>query len=243
MNATDRVVHTGPTFAICSLSAQKDTRMGVFLSKFFIFGQPEKQLTMAPTTAAAAAATATATATAAAATGTTTRKKKTPKWRNSHKKEVLWRDIVDYKEEGMDAEAVYEMHDGIYKKFLFNNFKTNLKNLRKAVEADRERMYQDSAAYYNDMSKTRPTKSQTNKPHWNTHVAKDLLEIDLDDDLHTLLEPMELWATRAEYQEFELEVFRKHIHQAVGARRKKAYWEDMNEQGNKAATIRGGRRS
>ena len=171
-----------------------------------------------------------AAATAEAATTATKKRKKTPKWRNSNKKEVLWKDIVDYKEDGMEAVEVYEMHDGIYHKFEFKLFKTNLKNLRNVVEKDIERMYLDSAAYYNDMFKVRPPRSQTNKPHWNTRVAKDLLEIDLDEDLHTLFEPKELWLIRYEYQEFELDVFRKHIHQAVGARRKEKYWEDMKEQ-------------
>ena len=179
---------------------------------------------------------------AAAAAATATKKKKTPKWRNSHEKEVLWRDIVEYKVPvDMAAEEVYEMHDGIYKKFELKHFKTNLKNLHAAIEKDRERMYHDSAAYYSDMTKQRPPRSQTNKPHWNTHVAKDLLEIDLDDGLNMIMAPMELWATRSEYQEFELEVFCKHIHQAVGARRKKQYWEDMNEAKEKA--VRDARRS
>ena len=164
---------------------------------------------------------------AAAAAGKAKKKKKTPKWRNSNEKEVLRKDIVDFKvTEDMAAAQVYEMHNGIYKKFELKHFTTNLRNLRKSVEADRERMYFDSAAYYSDMSKQRPPRSQT-KPHWNTHVAKDLLEIDLDEGLNTVMTPLELWLTRGEYQVFELEVFRKHIHQAVGARLKKEYWEDF----------------
>ena len=148
-----------------------------------------------------------------------------PDWRTSEEKAQLRRDIVEGRIDGWIAEWVYEMHGGIYKKFKFKNFQNNLRRLRLAIWKQQRRAFYDTTFYYNDMMADRPPAPPTREEHWNTSRAKDLLEEDIDAGNHKQMKPKELWQTRAEYQEFSLDVFRDHIYQAVKARTKKAYWK------------------
>jgi hypothetical protein len=66
--------------------------------------------------------------------------------------------------------------------------------------------------------------TQRNYPFWDTSEASRLLEKDIDDGLHVLMTPKELYNTRQEYKEFPLAVFRKHIHQARQAGVQSSYW-------------------
>jgi hypothetical protein len=85
-------------------------------------------------------------------------------------------------------------------------------------------MQVDCAAYGHDLAilKASATADRTNLP-WHKSEAKKLLKQDIDDGKNRDMKPSELRGTRKEYEEFTLEVFRKHIHQDVDGRSKRAY--------------------
>jgi hypothetical protein len=147
------------------------------------------------------------------------------KWRNSKEKEMLRKDILDGKTEGKPVADVYAMHVE-FKAFSFNNFKSNYSRLSDAIDRQLELANDDTAAFYNDTIawKNRPPPSQLRKPFWDTHAAKKLLKKDIDAEKHKKMKPKELQSTRAEYMEFDLEVFRKHIHQELRDRANAGWW-------------------
>jgi hypothetical protein len=76
--------------------------------------------------------------------------------------------------------------------------------------------------------------TKTNLP-WHKSEAKKLLKQDIDDGKHLHMKPSELRGTRKEYEDFGLEVFRKHIHQDVDSRSKRAFrFAEKNKKKNRA---------
>ena len=71
-------------------------------------------------------------------------------WFKSNEKKVLYNDIADGSLAGMSPKEVYETRDGIYKKFAYIRFRTNLNNLRKAVAKDFMYANRAKAAFDND---------------------------------------------------------------------------------------------
>ena len=115
----------------------------------------------------------------------------------------------------MDAADVYKMRPE-YKKFPFEWFKPNLKNLRKKIESERTRAETDAAAYRHDRQLLLTLRA--NCPpviEWHKSQAKYLLRQDIEDGKNKVMAPSELYSTRAEYQEFTLKVFRNHIYQEI----------------------------
>ena len=64
------------------------------------------------------------------------------------------------------------------------------------------------------------------EPEWVDHEARELLAIDMDNNLHKRMAPRELYMRRLQYQEFSLETFRGHIYQEEHTRKWKAQWVD-----------------
>ena len=113
------------------------------------------------------------------------------------------------------------------KEFKYENFRTNLINLRGTVAASRKRMQDDCEAYGHDralwsvLRNLEPVGQRCLE--WAESEAKHLLkQKDIDLGTQLMLTPSELCATRVEYQAFKLKVFRKHIYQEVDARSKRA---------------------
>ena len=160
----------------------------------------------------------------AAADDTTPPPTKKTSWKGSREKRQLRKDILEgLVDEEMTAEEVYDMRGGIYHKFVFKNFKNNLRNLRNFLKREEERAFFDSLAFYNDKRSKRPPATQTKK-HWNGSRAQKWLVKDVDDELHLWLTPFELYLTREAYMEFEYDDFRKHIHQTKKDKINKHNW-------------------
>ena len=78
------------------------------------------------------------------------KEKKVPKWGKSEAKELLKFDLVSrVLTEKMKPKEVYTMRPQ-YQLYKYVNFRTNLNNLRKSVEKDRARMFDDCAFYGHD---------------------------------------------------------------------------------------------
>lgn len=72
-------------------------------------------------------------------------------WMNSEAKEILRKDILEGKIDGMTAKAVYVMHEE-YKDYNVTNFTQNLGNLCQAIRKDQGRAVADAAAFAHDRS-------------------------------------------------------------------------------------------
>ena len=152
-------------------------------------------------------------------------KKKSGKWIHSEAKALLRDDIIHGV---VDAEMapmhVYQMREE-YAAFKYENFRTNLKSLRHAVATSIDQMEMDTLFFGHDkaiMTHARKNEKRTS-PLWIESLAPVLLKRDIDEGLNNHLTPAELHASRAEYQEFSLQVFRNHIYQEVDMRTKRAH--------------------
>jgi hypothetical protein len=151
--------------------------------------------------------------------------KKPEKWRGSEAKALLRADIISKRvPDTMTAKEVYAMRPE-YKAFPIKYFSTNLKNLRKAIADNFGRMQVDCEAYGHDRAilKTLATADQTTDVPWHKSEAKKLLKEDIDNGKHIQMKPSALRRTRKEYKDFKLDVFRKHVHQEIDSRSKRAY--------------------
>ena len=114
-----------------------------------------------------------------------------------------------------------------YKRYKFNNFKTNLNGLRKRITKDKDRADEDLATYLHDMQ-IPPSPPMAPRaaayPRWQDSEAEQLLKSDIEAGTGTSLKPEPLWKSRAEYQSFPLAVFRKHIYQELRAEAETGYW-------------------
>jgi hypothetical protein len=149
------------------------------------------------------------------------------KWIHSLAKKSLRTDIILGKVTvNCIPEVVYAMHDS-YKRFPFENFKINLQSLIAAVAKDIARMQHDCEAYGHDLGVVKALRSDEepgSRPlSWHLSDARTLLKVDMAAGKHKLFKTQDLWLDRAEYQVFELEVFRKAIHSAVDKKEKLAF--------------------
>ena len=56
-------------------------------------------------------------------------------------------------------------------------------------------------------------------PEWDGSEADKQLKADIDEGLHEVLEPAELWNLREAYDDYPLPVFRDHIYQEIQTRK------------------------
>jgi hypothetical protein len=96
-------------------------------------------------------------------------------------------------------------------------FKSRLRSLREQIKKYAEYAAVDNAAFADDLQlRTTNTHDSTGNPRWDGSAAQELLRHDVKEGLHKLyLRPMGFHASRPQYQEFTLEVFRNHIYQEV----------------------------
>ena len=71
-------------------------------------------------------------------------------------------------------------------------------------------------------------------PHWDTHAARELLEVDVANKLHEKMKPQKLRYTRNAYKEFSIDVFRKRVNQEAAKQRAAKFWaHKSNKKGMK----------
>jgi len=98
------------------------------------------------------------------------------------------------------------------------------------VERDMDRAAEEKAALLKDRSKY-PINATNHRgePRWEGSVAQELLRKDIDEGKNEQMRPRDLWLSRPEYQEYDKEVFRKHIHQEVSSRKYNQFCADRSE--------------
>lgn len=135
-------------------------------------------------------------------------------WKKSREKEMLKKDIIDgVVREEMNPEQVYNMHAG-YKKFKYVNFKQNLRSLHKTINRKKHAMIVGNVAFerFKRSAESYGGGNSTEQISWYNSKAKKLLASDIDAGYHLAKNPKEIWQSRQEYQEFELDKFRKYFY-------------------------------
>ena len=101
-------------------------------------------------------------------------------------------------------------------------FSSRLRGVHDQIKKSYERADRDFRAFIHDRQiHPQPLLDHRGCPLWNTSKAKELLCRDMDLGKHKRFKPMVLWYARPEFQEYPLEVFRKHIHQEAKKRKKR----------------------
>eukprot|EP00980_Cylindrotheca_fusiformis_P020426 scaffold7476_cov68-Cylindrotheca_fusiformis.AAC.3 len=122
--------------------------------------------------------------------------------------DMLPRDVIQLREE--------------YKAVKIQNFRSNWNAMKKRIAAHKERANVDESIYLHDVS---IYKLSRDKDHlWHGSEAERLLKIDVKRQRHEQLHPSFLYLSRPEYQKFDYQVFRKHIHQEARSARETPYW-------------------
>jgi hypothetical protein len=150
---------------------------------------------------------------------------KPPPWRTSLARKLLKQDIIDHKAPAsMAPYDVYLMRSN-YWLWKYENFRSNLNNLRKAIAKDQQRAADDAAFLGKDLEvNPLPEDIPQGYPRWNGSEAERLLKLDVDAGLHEAMSTGELRMSKDEYQEFPCKVFAKHVYQEVVGRLGRSYW-------------------
>ena len=76
---------------------------------------------------------------------------------------------------------------------------------------------------------------------WHGSAAERLLKIDIKNLLHKSMKPKQLYHTRDEYKQFDLETFRGHLYQEYRSNKESNYWivKKKKKQHKKEAKRRG----
>lgn len=107
-----------------------------------------------------------------------------------------------------------------YAPYGYKNFSSRLSGLRKIVARDKTRADKDAEAFANfKANNIIHTHNPRGYPEWDGSKAHKQLEDDIDNDLHELMDPYELWCLREVYDPFPLKVFRDHIYQIIKTRK------------------------
>ena len=128
----------------------------------------------------------------------------------------------------MKPDDVYQF-DPEFKKFPFDNFKTNLYALRKDMKNQKTQSSLDENALEHDRKITTRTVTQHGYPFWPKSAARVSLLADLAEGRHERMKPSILWKTRLEYQEYPERVFLDHMHQELRSMRERPYWLHKKE--------------
>ena len=123
--------------------------------------------------------------------------------------------------------------DDRYKQY--PNFPKYYKDLTERVALEKERVKLDDVVARRHMRDfPRSSLNKRGYPHWDTHAAKELLEVDVANKLHERMKPRKLRDTRDAYKEFPKDVFTKRVNQEAAKQRAARFWADKrNKKGMK----------
>lgn len=156
--------------------------------------------------------------------GTSTGKVK--EWKKSKAKLLLAALIDDENSRvhSMTDLEVYYSHPW-FQNYEKNKFMGYLKTLKSAAENLRNAVKNDEKDVWSDIVNF-PREPNTSRgyPFWDTHLARALLEEDVEDGTAEEMKPERLWKSREEYMEFPLGVFCDHIGQEKRKQREKPGW-------------------
>jgi len=152
--------------------------------------------------------------------------KKVKAWKKSDAKKLLTNLIYSNTPgvERMSTEGIYQSNEA-FQDYSFEQFKRYLSTIRASAKKYNERAEISEREIWSDKMKF-PRNSTTIRgyPHWDEHLSSILLTNDVKDGKANRMKPRELHASRKEYKEFPLGVFRDHIYQEKRRQREEAGW-------------------
>lgn len=130
--------------------------------------------------------------------------------------------------EKMTAGEIWASHPE-FKRYDRGQFETYNKNMINLTSKRKELIKKEEAAYQRDLLKL-PQSTMTSRgiPFWHKHAAKELLKKHVESEMSGSIgrmKPVQLWKSRAEYQDFPLAIFRKHIYQERTKQLAAPYWQ------------------
>jgi hypothetical protein len=159
-----------------------------------------------------------------------------PPWRTSRAKTHLRSLLLD-SSSWIQILEVEEIHrsEPLFLQYPLRSFKTNYKNLMKAVQLEKAAVEFDEEAVISDMTRfPRNAMTERGNPFWHGDNAQMLLAEDVKNGLSLNGKPSELRDSRAEYGEFPFAVFRNHLYQEERKAREKLFWQKKrNDKGRK----------
>ena len=103
---------------------------------------------------------------------------------------------------------------------LDDTFRTRLRTLKLHVAGGKTRAEKDAKAF--ELFRKYHPRAATDRrgdPFWDGSEAQQLLNLDIDNNKHKEMTPLQLYQSREEYRQWKLEVFRGHIHQEKDTRK------------------------
>lgn len=131
----------------------------------------------------------------------------------------------------MKIDQVIELRKTIYGKVPKSNFATNWRALKKRINDDDDAAKRDREDYDHDVAIY--TLAKDCPWEWHGSDAESSLKRDVAKGRHMRYHPSVLYLKRDAYQEFDYEVFRKHVHQEARSALEQPYWMVQKEKKEK----------
>jgi hypothetical protein len=146
-------------------------------------------------------------------------------WRNSKARLIVMEDlakgIIPLEDRECTAKEAWDawfsnLTEFIEEKVTYSQFEPRFKDHRKQITAKKLRsMHEMQAFLYHRQLHPQQTHDHRGKPIFDVHAAKPLLQEDVRMKRQMSMSPMTLRASRKEYADFDLGIFRQHIYQEV----------------------------
>jgi len=174
-----------------------------------------------------------------------------PAWRTSRAKKLLTADLLnednnvplypidDEVQDYFDDESLLtnlEIYNSRPEFLLYKweNFQTNLSNLREKIIQDKDMADADQAAFNQyRQAHPRPTTNHRGEPFWDRSEAQRLLRMDMDEGKHRQMKPSQLRQTRPVFEEHGVIAFGKKICQEKRRRKYIAYLQSKRDEYNR----------
>ena len=155
-------------------------------------------------------------------------------WQHSNAKKDLKRALLD-PTSPIHNMSVEDIHNSDIRYKQYPNFPKYYKDLKERVEAEKKQVKLDDIAAERHMrNHPRSILNKRGYPHWDTHSAKKLLEVDIANKVHERMEPSQLRKTRDAYKKFPTDVFTKRVNGEVAKHRAAKFWaHKRNKKGMK----------
>ena len=145
-------------------------------------------------------------------------------WKDSKLRGILYQLLmsgtIPLDEDAMGPKDVCNFRPEEFKEIECERFKTNLKAMRKRIIEKKNYSATDTAGLAHDrMIYPKNPFNHRGEPRWEGSEAERLLKKDVEDGQHEEVTPQEFYLSRIQYQEYNRNVFLKHVHQEVRTRK------------------------
>lgn len=138
---------------------------------------------------------------------------------------LLMNDVSSTALARMSVEEVWQS-DELFQQYELEKFKEYYKSMVIRTDQRKQSIRDEYKAYQDDMMKLPRCNTTTRGyPFWDTHKASESLQEDKESGRAKELKPMALWKSRTEYQNFPIDVFRKHIYQLRAKKLAAPFWQ------------------